>query len=424
MKISSQVISRSNPTISFLKLEWMPRQFRLLKLSLTTFFAYNLTFLCVASLASDSGSEPPSLESIASAIQESRAGVKSLRLAVRRTQTILDGVPIDPPKFLSEVEFAFSGEQRFLNNEQVQSGTKGQLLVDGEPSEKEQAATQKKYGSQAVVGFKRAYDGEILRTLNGDTVGTLESLQTREEIKGSKFDMYYLRSVGWFILDPMATDDFETLRKTRFLPNIFISQRYSVKKEGIDGIDCVRLDGTVPSDFQEHDTIWLDESHEYMLLRRDFSEPSGRLIYQVKMADPVEITDRLHLPKICIINEYPLSESGLPGGKIAKQIRMELIDWSVNDIPDSLFSFEFPPNAMISDFVDTLERGLPVTQPIHRFTSADGKILDRTVQSLQSGPTLGNVNVSQSRGGLFWGNVIVIVVLFVSLLFLRWKARA
>lgn len=390
----------------------------------TTYFLIALaTFSFNAPQYTVAASDPNSfaIDEVAEAVAASRDSIASLSITVERFESIENGRAIKPMRFVGKMDFAFSDDRRYLySEERRQSSENFKVFVDGELNAAQKAEAKAKFGANAIVSFLRAYDGTHMKTVNGDSVGTIESQETKNEINGSRFDSYYLRSIGWFVSDPMATDEFENKRKTRFLPTVFIEQQYTISRERFNEIDCVKLEGKIPGELEEHDTIWLDSASGYSLVRRDFANQFGKLLYQIKTERPVNIIDGVWLPKVCVINEYTLDNND---PKVVKQTRLHLTDWTVNDVPNSRFSFDFPPNALITDYVDTHKVGIPLSQPIQRITSADGKILDTTLRAVGtlSGEML---EAKQSRRWLIWLNVAVVITLLAGIIARRWNATS
>lgn len=97
---------------------------------------------------------------------------------------------------------------------------------------------------------------------------------------------------------------------------------------------------------------------------------------EVRATDPVEVEAGFWLPRTCITTYY-----ALPDGK-QRATLLNLVEWQVNDLLDASFAIEVPPNAMVVDFSETARRGLSHRNPLVRYSSGDGELMDRPLKEI------------------------------------------
>lgn len=332
-----------------------------------------------------------------------------MRLVVERRSLVSDGRTLDQPEICETLEFAFDGNRRFLRS--VRRPT-GDVLVSTAVGEQKTLAAKEAIALGHVKDFveeTRAFDGTHFFSIRGQGVAELHSFISVKKSQGSNFDVFYLRCIGWFIADPTAPHDFETLRSQFALPAILEGDSsFSVNSDTVNGLHCVRLQAEVLEDIRPvRKTIWVSPAHAYMLVRRDYTHSDGTRISQINAHEPVEISAGLWIPRRCTYHNKYGATFGTDAA--AKVDELRLREWQVGLTDASLFQPTVPAQAMIVDHSATSSIG---DEPIIRFPSAGAQKLDQVVNQYQR----------TRRNWLLWANVLVVTVI-VSIATLRNRIR-
>lgn len=315
---------------------------------------------------------------IANAIVAARSKVHSLRLKVERHDA--NAAHFRPAG--TEV-FAFKDGMRFLEVTRIladRTQTRESVqVVDG---------VQKVVEEQFAVADEtkrsvRVFDGHEMLMRGDGNVAQLESPVTRNIIRGSRFESLYLSTIRWYLRDPLAPDGFEEQRQKRSLPDAFIEGRYRISRELLDGLATVTMDGEfralppapgLPA-FEGSERCWLDETRAFMMVRSQvWNRATRKLETEISAADPVELVTGFWLPRTTTMTNY-----ALPNGKHARTT-LKVVGWEVNAVPDEAFAVEVPPNAMVIDFAETARRGLSEKNPLIRYSSGEGELMDRPLK--------------------------------------------
>ncbi|MGH7137078.1 MAG: hypothetical protein ACREHD_15160 [Pirellulales bacterium] len=314
------------------------------------------------------GDDVPAISDVAAAILRSRAPVESLSLTIERTDHNKDG----QISLTATENYKFKGAMRYLDL--VQS-RKGVIRVETAAGPEVQTKTTDE--KWLTTRQTRAYDGQEMRMIVSDQMAEIHSPATRDVAPGSRFDSYYLRSIGWYVSDPMATADFERLREEGCLPRAFQVAGFIVSRVAIpsgaglvmEGDFELRAEGQ--DVFLGHEKIWLDPAHGMMLVRREaVDRRNGREIERVEADDPIEIIGGCWLPRICRV--YLPGDS--PSSSTVSELRIAA--WSVNDQRAEDFGTAFPPLARVTDLVASVEKGIPLKDPLVKYTDANGRLLE------------------------------------------------
>jgi hypothetical protein len=225
----------------------------------------------------------------------------------------------------------------------------------------------------------RAFDGIELRSQESPSVGAIHPIAARDLIRGSRFDPFYMRTIGWFVLDPMGPSDFEPLRAIRFIPEAFDHGEYSTSFETWEGVPCVKAVGNLKTALSsqqtiiEPDELWLSIAHGYCLVHRRVQTDTG--VYQIDAREPVQIAPGCWIPTVCTITEQPTT--GKPSVTI-----LRVTSWSANDVDESMFKLVLRPGSMVADYTATLRENRPLREPVVRYVSDSGELLERPLKFL------------------------------------------
>jgi hypothetical protein len=333
-----------------------------------------ITSLCVRI----SDVEGASISEIIERIDGNRGPSWAGRLMVQRFELIRDGRTLEKPEEVETVEFAFRDSHRYMRivepNREILRETSDNKI-------------ERLPGNHTTV-TERVFDGDKLLSLRGESIGELHTPGTKIEIGGSSFDSFYLRCIGWFVVDPVASPDFEELRRERYLPDVLRGRDYAISEEPLDGVACVRLQAKLPPGPEASESLWLSLDHNYMLLQREYADSEGRWLYQVKAGDPVEAAPGLWLPQACEINEHATRE-GKWSARIQRSTRLRLLEYKIGEIDAELFQIKAPEGAMIADYTMRKARpaagganGTNLPAPMIGVATADGLPFDNAINLL------------------------------------------
>lgn len=354
------------------------------------------------------GAAPPSPEEIAAELTRVRSAVESLAFTADRLEPA-DGAD-GAMKRVGHETFGFKGEKRFIDwslsrpGHMTRSGGDGEEAVTLETGRGAEAALFDRSGN-VLHRERRAFDGSEFRCQSGANLGEIHSTATKDILHGSRFDSFYLRCIGWFVPDPMGPTDFEKVRQVRFVPQAFDHGDYVASEETVDGQRCVKLAGTLRTEFApgntivEQDELWLAPDLGYMLVRRRVRDEAGQR-FEVHGSKPVEVVPGCWIPQECRVLE---ENTGAP----AKTTVLRITSWSSDDLEDGRFRLEFPEGAMVADFATTAQRGLPLAQPVVLYVADTGDFLDRPLYQIKAERARLRLIVYIAAGivvavGLFW----------------------
>ncbi|HVA47561.1 MAG TPA: hypothetical protein VNH11_14415 [Pirellulales bacterium] len=352
--------------------------------------AFSLLAALTIPRAAARGAQAATLAEIAVRIQKSREQVESFGFTVERYGISRSGASrvVEP----SETEtFIFKGPLRYLERTRVTNG----------PRRTESAAVQEKTGTngssaasrassgppeQVRTHETRAFDGRQLRFILGDRLAEIHSPKTRDIVVGSRFDPYYLKLIGWFVPDPLATSAFEDARRAGCLPDVFTSGGYTAVRDACSGRQCTRVDGEYriildgKEFFHGTEKLWLDDERCFCLVKREVTNARARRLECIIETDsPIAIIDGCWVPKICRVFDY---SSGASEPKVTE---LRLTSWRVNNHTDQQFSVSLPPYARVTDLPETLERGISFSTPVVKYTDGNGNLLDEPPEEVFKG---------------------------------------
>lgn len=343
-------------------------------------FVASLCVISILTYGDNASAETTSMtvDQVIEGIESPRRTISSLRLVIRRRTVVESGQKLKEPRDEGYVDFAFSDSRRYLQSRH-RRGTVKTVKSDDRPRPAPPAPEW--------VTETRVFDGDMLRA-SADSVASVNSTTTARQKKGSRFDVFYLRCVGWFLPDPVAAPDFENRRQDRFLPEALRRAQYTCRQDTIDGRECVRLDGHIVSEYTTSyvgDTVWLDPARGFMLIRRHFSNSAGRAFGRITTDDPVEVHSGLWLPRRCTMDEYPYEESDPKRDTLTNRTDLELEKWSANDVPDSVFGLEFSAGTLVADFAEAERQGRPLNEPVTGIATGDGELFDQSIGGVSRG---------------------------------------
>jgi hypothetical protein len=245
------------------------------------------------------------------------------------------------------------------------------------------------------------FDGDKLRSKNpkGRSGGILPPEQARKD--ELYFTQEYLSAIGMKLPDPFKTAND---RKDERFPDAFARRGFRVGAalERIDGHPCV----VVSRDGKE--TVWIDPAIGYAVRKHSANYPDTDLLREVyHNTDFQEVAPGLWLPRRCAYELCgpPLAPVKYRGKPMLRFIH-DVKKFSLNDVPDSLFTLSFEPGMIINDTtggapVEGKPPGLTYIMP------ADLTQLDRVVNEARTSLEEAEAKAGNSR--LYLGITIAVV---------------
>lgn len=278
---------------------------------------------------------------------------EKMQLKIQRVDT----QPGRQHPFEQQVIFAFDGSKRYVEESMLEND-----------------------GSKVVQ--KRIFDGTQYLNIRNERVGEIHSAATIVKERGSRFDCYYLRTAGIYIVDPTATKEFESLRIATF--PVFLFERSEFSKADL------LIDGLPSHEFVEsgsdklRSTTYLNRLifiHQYpgSIAVRETSNQNHQVLYRVKGEDFRSFGDKgLMIPFSVRCQE--ISEQG----NLTNESVLTVLE-ATPHVDDSLFKIYFPPGAMIAN--------VPAAKL--QYGSPDGELIDKTLNELRQDRAARNLSYTR-----------------------------
>jgi hypothetical protein len=400
----------------------------------------------------------PEVDEVVSAWNSQLSSVKSLELTISQKK-VANADFQDITKFLGkvalndeEIQWAFKNAKRYMYVETI-SSTKAPLarpMVDPNADAKTRASQLRKQeqfdfamkawrsakkarsgqekiaeGSKGSPASRRttqkryvAFNGNLLRIRDG--VGG--SVHPANNLAKHQFELLYLTAVGMYMEDPTKPKEVNQANRQFLLPATLLEREYSRRLESIDGVECVRFDGTTtmtePIHAEYKDSLWLDLRHGFMLRKRQMTSSDGTALVFTN-SNPREVFPGWWLPMQSELAEF--AGAAAPAALRERPLvttSMSVERCEVNATSDELFELSFPTGTNILDYASARAFGAIDAKPITYTMPANPAELDEVIQR-----TLGVGRPSRYWWMIGVNAVLLVVILTVLLIRLRRSQR-
>ncbi|MCO6043167.1 hypothetical protein NG895_04555 [Aeoliella sp. ICT_H6.2] len=300
-----------------------------------------------AAVAQESEMDPASL---AQKITAARRDATSGLIEYRRVKTVMEGREASQPVVFRHVVFAFDGEKRYLLARHLPGSAVRQRFAEDAQTDDSSSS------GPGFVKTQLVYDGEEFCHVVNDQMVSIYSADTvKQKRKGTAFDPYYLKLMGWRISDPIAPSEANKAVASVFLPAVLTEpeSNYAARTDQLDGHPCLVVEGSFSTPFGDrvHDKLWLSPEHDFLPLRREYMDSQGHLLASVVAEQPTRFAGDLWLPQVITNNNYTSSEEDPQ--TLKSQEVLELVDANFGEMDPELFSIQLPKPAIVTDYRTT-----------------------------------------------------------------------
>lgn len=238
-----------------------------------------------------------------------------------------------------------------------------------------------------------AYDGEEYRVYR--TESNMGHRFPKTTLPTVRFESLYLAATQYFLHDPSAPDFQNQATAENMLPGLLDISQSKISKETVDGSPCLRLETTRSITLPKTDvkglkitqTFWLDLDHGLMIRKIEGShDPAVPISFRTVNSKPQQIVPGFWLPLECRGEEFSPTAPAPLRQQPLLVTHFKVLKWSVNDVPDSQFTFDFSAGTKVMDLVMTLDKGRdPSKSPVMYTIPADRAQLDEVIREAISG---------------------------------------
>jgi hypothetical protein len=371
-----------------LGLKLVIKNYRKLRISVCVFLLVYVFFAEVG-LAQEQKISNADFGRIVGGVLDNHAKVHSAVMSIRTTQAsdldvreLFEKHAISKLLVLSSVEFAFSGEKRFLKESIHRKSLTGQakkrkgVRVTMDESGKVVRTPIEKPIEDETISEVSYYFNEKELIKTGKNSADIIKADFLESMPLGYFFTAYPSMIGWYIPDPTSSDERrEFMRKMHFFQAVEVANRsLRVWSEAETGNVCVREIVSSGENIGNIQKTWLDPRLGYMITRKTMQTSDEQLmIVSADYSVPFEVEKGFWIGSHVDIKEYSKIPESNSVVVLKTSVDCKIRD--INSVPDTIFEATVRPGSLVLEWQEPLQK-TGSTKARSYIAAANGRDID------------------------------------------------